>query len=61
MVRISRTVKKRLLVLLLDSLISAGALILTSRARSRLRWRSIKRGRGNMVKNAREIKTDINI
>lgn len=47
MVRISRSLQKRLAMLIFDFLISAGALILTSKLQSRRKWRSIKGDRSN--------------
>ena len=57
MIRLSKVVKKRLLTLLFDFAISAGALILTSKGRSALKWRSIKKDRISGVKNTKPIRT----
>ena len=52
--RIPKVLKKRLLILLYDSLISVGVLILTSKMRSKRKWKSIKGGRGCTVKHVKE-------
>ena len=53
MIRISRSVQRKLMSHLFDSLISVAALVLISNLKLRRRWKSINKGRINMGKPAR--------
>ena len=57
MVRISRGLQRRLIMLVFDFVISAGALVLTSKVRSHAKWKSTRTGPTNTGKPV-SIKTE---